>query len=246
MIRRAFWLGGIGAVSTLSLYVLLRLGVPMPVVFAMRILVPAFLIWHVFRPYLINRPFIRLIDVLGSFVGALLFIVLILSQPFNVIVPANVRIAIALVESTALVLLAFWVPHALGTPSVVRSGLRIGIAEMAVIPLHFAFDALTDSVATAGVQSLYSFGILFGIPAIKWGVFFAALAPDHIAMERAARARKLPLSCEKCAYDLTGNVSGVCPECGTTISEAVRQRLIPRSENAWGAEQVPAMEMDKE
>ncbi|MHC4696054.1 MAG: hypothetical protein ACYTFA_04845 [Planctomycetota bacterium] len=35
---------------------------------------------------------------------------------------------------------------------------------------------------------------------------------------RRWRRRKKGL-CVKCAYDLTGNVSGACPECGTAISE---------------------------
>lgn len=25
--------------------------------------------------------------------------------------------------------------------------------------------------------------------------------------------------CKNCGYDLTGNVSGICPECGTPVSE---------------------------
>ena len=29
--------------------------------------------------------------------------------------------------------------------------------------------------------------------------------------------RRLPHGCRKCDYDLTGNVSGICPECGTGI-----------------------------
>lgn len=33
------------------------------------------------------------------------------------------------------------------------------------------------------------------------------------------------LACENCQYDLTGNVSGACPECGTPLSESNRQRL---------------------
>lgn len=32
------------------------------------------------------------------------------------------------------------------------------------------------------------------------------------------RRRILPHCCQTCGYDLTGNVSGVCPECGETIS----------------------------
>jgi len=34
------------------------------------------------------------------------------------------------------------------------------------------------------------------------------------------RRRPLPGHCEQCRYDLTGNVSGVCPECGTPCGPA--------------------------
>ncbi|MGB7156789.1 MAG: RDD family protein [Tepidisphaeraceae bacterium] len=34
------------------------------------------------------------------------------------------------------------------------------------------------------------------------------------------------LLCEQCGYELTGNVSGVCPECGTAVSPRVRQLLV--------------------
>lgn len=34
------------------------------------------------------------------------------------------------------------------------------------------------------------------------------------------RHRPRPGTCRNCGYDLTGNVSGRCPECGTWISEA--------------------------
>lgn len=34
----------------------------------------------------------------------------------------------------------------------------------------------------------------------------------------ASRRREPPNRCRNCAYDLTGNVSGVCPECGTEIT----------------------------
>lgn len=34
------------------------------------------------------------------------------------------------------------------------------------------------------------------------------------------RRRKYPAHCcQKCGYDLTGNMSGICPECGTPIAE---------------------------
>jgi len=34
------------------------------------------------------------------------------------------------------------------------------------------------------------------------------------------------LVCEACGYDLQGNVSGVCPECGTGVSERNRELLV--------------------
>ncbi len=36
----------------------------------------------------------------------------------------------------------------------------------------------------------------------------------------ALRRRTRPGHCPKCSYNLTGNTSGVCPECGTAISAA--------------------------
>ena len=38
----------------------------------------------------------------------------------------------------------------------------------------------------------------------------------------AYRARRRGFRCDQCDYNLTGNVSGVCPECGTPIEGARR------------------------
>ena len=34
------------------------------------------------------------------------------------------------------------------------------------------------------------------------------------------------INCGQCGYDLTGNASGICPECGWTIPPEVRQKMI--------------------
>ncbi len=34
------------------------------------------------------------------------------------------------------------------------------------------------------------------------------------------------LACERCQSDLTGNTSGICPECGAPLSQANRLRLV--------------------
>lgn len=39
-------------------------------------------------------------------------------------------------------------------------------------------------------------------------------------------------TCVTCEYDLTGNVTGTCPECGTPISEEVRKTLAAKEANA--------------
>jgi len=52
------------------------------------------------------------------------------------------------------------------------------------------------------------------------------LAPPVIALAALTaflwyRDRQVPPGyCRKCGYDLTGNISGICPECGTPIPQA--------------------------
>jgi hypothetical protein len=54
--------------------------------------------------------------------------------------------------------------------------------------------------------------IPFAYPA---GLLAAASAWSMVAIMR--RRRIGPNSCGKCGYDLTGNTSGTCPECGTAV-----------------------------
>ena len=43
--------------------------------------------------------------------------------------------------------------------------------------------------------------------------------PLQLSIRRALVERGLPV-CIACGYNLTGNVSGVCPECGTAVEKA--------------------------
>jgi hypothetical protein len=56
-----------------------------------------------------------------------------------------------------------------------------------------------------------------------WAPFVILAAYPTLAFFRGPlrryRRRRKGL-CVKCAYDLTGNVSGVCPECGTEVKQA--------------------------
>ncbi len=55
-------------------------------------------------------------------------------------------------------------------------------------------------------------GTLDAIRVPLWAVYVATLIPTVYLFWRC---RRLPSGyCQECSYDLTGNVSGVCPECG--------------------------------
>jgi len=40
------------------------------------------------------------------------------------------------------------------------------------------------------------------------------------------RRRTRPGHCQQCGYNLTGNTSGICPECGTPIPKEMQEQLI--------------------
>jgi len=49
-------------------------------------------------------------------------------------------------------------------------------------------------------------------------LFVIAAVPSVLLWVAVARHRRLrPGFCTRCGYDLTGNTSGVCPECGTPL-----------------------------
>ena len=62
------------------------------------------------------------------------------------------------------------------------------------------------------------FGTVAVIVAASGFLFLLFAIPTVILWHRDRRPP--PGHCQNCAYDLTGNISGVCPECGTRISTA--------------------------
>jgi len=72
-------------------------------------------------------------------------------------------------------------------------------------------DAISSS-AWVEVAGAYSAGIV-------WFTAFYLSYPYVAAYEQVANACRL---CMRCGYNLTGNLSGVCPECGKKIGEVVR------------------------
>jgi hypothetical protein len=222
MIRRALWMGGVAAFASLAVYGISRVGAPEAAVHILQRVVPAILLWCLFRPYLEGGVWSRLVCLVVLFHFQPIIVYLFFQVP-PVIRQMEARFFIPLAESASLLFMAFTIPIALGTPSIFRSGVRVAFCACIGAIVHSPFFDLTAVIAKAGSPRLYQFWMGFGM--LRHILLFAALAPDHIAMQRAALARRWPLSCEKCAYDLTGNVSGVCPECGTALSDSVRQRL---------------------
>ena len=52
-------------------------------------------------------------------------------------------------------------------------------------------------------------------------VAFSAL-PAYSAIRRRQISKRDDESCENCGYNLTGNTSGVCPECGTRVPQKAK------------------------
>jgi hypothetical protein len=61
-----------------------------------------------------------------------------------------------------------------------------------------------------------------------WMPLLAAAFPTALTL---ARRRPLPGHCQECGYDLTGNVSGVCPECGKPIQSMTRTKTMPSEDH---------------
>jgi hypothetical protein len=56
-----------------------------------------------------------------------------------------------------------------------------------------------------------------------WIPLVICLVPCSLEFARSFNSRSSPGCCETCGYDLTGNVSGVCPECGRPTGDAAVQ-----------------------
>ena len=224
MIRRACWIGALGTLASLSLFPLAKLGVPPPLIIGLKLFLPGFFLWGAFRKLFVGRIWIRLFLLMVAFGIATLAAMMLVPRALPEFWVPKVADIFSISESMSLIPLALMIPLILGTPSFLRTALSIGIVVVFMLAIHFVLIGVTDPVTRTGIFAP-PFWYVFGCAAIRWGLLFAALAPDHIVMERAARARKTRPVCEDCDYDLTGNVSGVCPECGVALSDELRRRV---------------------
>jgi hypothetical protein len=76
--------------------------------------------------------------------------------------------------------------------------------------------------ALPGVPKRFSVRSLspeFIVPLVVPVLLMAMLPIAVVTLRWAGRRRRLKLSlCLRCGYSLTGNTSGVCPECGTAVT----------------------------
>jgi hypothetical protein len=98
-----------------------------------------------------------------------------------------------------------------------RGTFQVSLWDPAQIIIHYApgFDlvprigALQWTFATPLAPLVSTVIIPLWLPLAVFTVFTAAVW---------RRARRIPPGhCQVCGYNLTGNVSGICPECGTPI-----------------------------
>lgn len=70
---------------------------------------------------------------------------------------------------------------------------------------------------------LISLSIWLWVPPLLFAIYPAIFFVRRGRARR--RSRRLGVYCDHCNYNLSGNVSGVCPECGTTIPNAAMARI---------------------
>ena len=91
-------------------------------------------------------------------------------------------------------------------------GFRLRLSDGGVMT-----STTTAPGATATATFTWRSGWLLRVP--FWFLCLVALLPTLSRMVRARRRimRARRHRCTSCAYDLTGNASGVCPECGMSV-----------------------------
>lgn len=90
---------------------------------------------------------------------------------------------------------SFWCSFPLAVGSLAAGVLVLSLFEWAVIPVAAAMVVFLIGLLIMGLRL---FAYVLEVEPQYWET---PRPPDHC--------------CQHCGYDLTGNVSGVCPECGT-------------------------------
>lgn len=117
-------------------------------------------------------------------------------------------------------------------PFVWLGGLLAAWAERRTRGRRFAEVALAAVVAGSAAWGVRrgTFTTVTGLTG--WGTLAVMALVAAGAMRQLGRAARLRghHRCHQCGYDLTGNVSGVCPECGTWTPQGTRRRQAEQAE----------------
>ncbi|MCO6438474.1 MAG: hypothetical protein J5J06_15395 [Phycisphaerae bacterium] len=81
---------------------------------------------------------------------------------------------------------------------------------------RWELDCGRRTVTTRGGRIVPITRLLLHVP--SWFLLAAGVTPLLLLVASEIRRCRIPPGhCRKCRYDLTGNTSGICPECGTPI-----------------------------
>ncbi len=80
-----------------------------------------------------------------------------------------------------------------------------------ILPWRFEIDNTVLAYGNDGTFTVWDVSVPFWMP-------FLIVASPTTILWWLDRRRIPPGHCQKCGYNLTGNVSGVCPECGEPIA----------------------------
>ncbi len=106
------------------------------------------------------------------------------------------------------------------------NGQRTRAAAFLVVVGATGVFVLWDKLV-ASVSSSWSLHLLFMLYLIGFGIAIWFTRRDIRRLLRAQLAKKGIPVCIPCGYDLTGNVSGTCPECGTAVDASQHADGLP-------------------
>lgn len=66
--------------------------------------------------------------------------------------------------------------------------------------------------------------VVVALVAPLWDMVIFFLIPMLLAIWWPVRAVVISGHCRECGYNLTGNESGICPECGTEVTLATKRK----------------------
>jgi len=95
----------------------------------------------------------------------------------------------------------------------------LGVAGLGLLLGGVLFTTGLEYGSSASPETKGLGTIFIGLPLCALGLLVLITGVVHAAMYRS-KTSQLPGHCRRCGYNLTGNVSGRCPECGTEIDLA--------------------------